>query len=158
MSRIGIYTHAWPLFITVMPPSFDLDELNAYITEVNELYKRQQRFASLVDTSQITGVPSASQRKRIADWQISTVDLIRRYNVFTAIVVRSAAVRGGMTAINWLFRPPTEQLIVGTFEEGFPRCVEKLLADGQKVPEAFARMAKSPPRRVEDTLRQGSSP
>jgi hypothetical protein len=153
MSPIATHTHCWPLFITVLPPAFELAELNTYIAEVNELYKRQQRFATLVDTSLVTGIPSASQRKHLADWQIATVDHIRRYNVCTALVIRSAAVRGGITAINWLFRPPTEQIIVGSFEEGFARAIEKLTADGQKIPEAVARQARtSPPRRVEDTL------
>lgn len=153
MSRIETHLHTWPLFISVMPPASDLGELNAYIDEVNGLYKRQQRFASLVDTTRVTSLPSATERKRLADWQAGTIDLIRRYNVFTAIIVRSAAVRGGMTALNWLFPPPTEQAIVTSFEEGFGRCIEKLTADGQKVPEAVARLARtSPPRRLEDTL------
>lgn len=158
MARLTIHTHAWPLFITVMPPSFDARDVEAYIVEVDALYQRRERFATLVDTTAVSSLPGATERRRLADWQNSTIDQIRRYNVFTATVLSSPIVRGALTAMNWIFPPPNEQVVVASFEEGFRRCVDKLAADGHPVAPAFERMAReTPPTRVEDTLPGGRS-
>lgn len=158
MAPFTIYTHAWPLFITVLPPSSDLHDIEVYIGEVNQLYKRRERFATLVDATPMASIPGATERRRLADWQNETVELIKRYNVFTATVLSSSMVRGALTAMNWVFRPPNEQVVVGTFEEGYVRCVDRLVAGGLTVPPPYGRMAReSPPRRAEDTLPDRSS-
>ena len=153
MARLLIYTHTWPLFITVMPHAIDLRDIDVYVQEVDALYKRRERFATLVDTSAVSSLPGAHERKRLADWQNATVDQIRRYNVFTATVVRSSVMRGAMTAMNWIFRPPNEQVAVASFEDGFSQCLDKLRADGAKLPDSLRRLAAGrPPRSVDDTL------
>src|SRR6185437_10690996 len=130
VSRFVTYMHAWPLFITVVPATFDAGDVEAYIVEVETLYRRGERFASLVDTSALSSLPGAAERRRLADWQNLTKDAIKRYNVFTAIVVRSPVMRSAMTAMNWVFRPPNEQVVVPGFAEGFLRCIDKLRAAG----------------------------
>jgi len=146
--------HAWPLFITVVPATFDAGDVEAYIVEVETLYRRGERFASLVDTSALSSLPGAAERRRLADWQNSTKDAIKRYNVFTAIVVRSPVMRSALTAMNWVFRPPNEQVVVSSFADGFVRCIDKLRADGHPVPPEFERVAReAPPTSAEDTFR-----
>jgi hypothetical protein len=146
------YTHAWPLFITVLPATLDLRDVEAYIPEVDTLYSRRERFASLVDTSAVTSLPGGDVRRRLADWQNATIESIGRYNVFSAIVAQSSVIRGALTAMNWIFRPPNEQVAVATFTEGFVRCLEKLRADGHPAPSEIERMAYESPVCVEDTL------
>jgi len=156
LARIVLHKHAWPLVITVIPSEFDLRDIEAYIPEVDALYKRRERFASLVDTTPLVSLPGASERRRLAEWQNATIDSIRRYNVFSAIVIRSPVVRGAMTAMNWIFRPPAEQLTLATFGEGFLRCIERLRADGRPARPELERMAReAPPASVEDTLATG---
>jgi hypothetical protein len=153
VARFITYTHAWPLFITVLPPRFDLHDVEAYIPEVDALYLRRERFATLVDTSAVSALPGASERRRLAEWQNATIDSIQRYNVFTATVIQSPVVRGALTAMNWIFRPPNEQVVVKSFAEGFVRCVEKLRADGRAMPPEIAHLADGlPPLSVGDTL------
>jgi hypothetical protein len=146
--------HAWPLLITVVPAVFEAGDVEPYILEVEALYRRGERFASLVDTSALSSLPGAAERKRFADWQNSTKDAIKRYNVFTAIVVRSPVMRSALTAMNWVFRPPNEQVAVPSFADAFVRCIDKLRADGHPAPPEFERMAReSPPTSAEDTFR-----
>jgi hypothetical protein len=145
--------HGWPLFITVLPPTFDLNDVEAYIVEVDAIFKRRERFASLVDTTAVAVVPGASVRLRLAEWQNESVELIRRYNVFSATVIKSAVVRGAATALNWLHRPVNEQIVVSTFAEGFAACIDRLRADGHPAPPQLERLAReAPPEAPEDTL------
>ncbi len=144
MARIVASTKLWPLFVTVMPGAIEATDLREYIAGVNQLYLRRERFATLVDTSLVTSMPSAAERRLLANWQHETVDLIRRYNVFTATVIRSAIVRGAHTALTWLFPPPNEQTAVASLGEGLERCVDRLEADGRRLPAELAALARSP--------------
>ena len=153
LARLTLHTHAWPLFITVMPAAFDLRDVDVYIAEVDALYARRERFATLVDASPLTALPGAHERRRLADWQNATIAQIKRYNAFTATVITSPLMRGAMTAMSWIFTPPNEQVVVATFAEGFRRCIDELRADGHPAPRAFEELAKSGSvRGVEDTF------
>jgi hypothetical protein len=153
LGRFIVHMHAWPLFITIAPPTVELADVEAYILEVEAVYKRRERFATLFDSSPILGLPGAHVRRRLAEWQNDTIDAIKRYNVFTATVIKSPVVRGAMTAMNWVFRPPNEQIVVPSFSEGFVRCIDKLRAAGYPAPPDLDLLAhEAPPTRVEDTL------
>lgn len=130
LARIEAYTHHWPLLITVMPATFGAADVDRYIGEIDALYKRRERFASFVDTTPLASLPGAHERKRLAEWQNETIDLIGRYNVVTTTVVSSALMRGALTAMNWLFRPPNEQVAVATSAEGFKLCLDRMRANG----------------------------
>lgn len=149
-----VHLEAWPLFITVLPTSLTLADLEPYMAEVMQLYPRRERFASLIDTRPLRHLPGAAERKRLGDWQNDTVDLIARYNVCTGTVIASPVFRGALTAMNWIFRPPNEQFATATFEEAFQRCVQRLVEDGRPVDPALVRLAKErPPGSAEDVLR-----
>jgi hypothetical protein len=141
MARIITVDHLWPLFVTVMPEEIGLEDVRSYIAEVNALYDRKARFATLVDSSRMASVPGAAERRKLAEWQNTTVALIRRYNVFTATVVRSAVMRGALTAMHWVFPPPNEQIAVASFGEGFAIALNRLEADGCVFPDALRRLA-----------------
>lgn len=145
MSRFEHSIRYWPLFVTITPSHFGIEDVDAYIADVNRLYQRRERFATLVQTSENTAVPGALERRRLADWQNDTIDSIRRYNVFTATVVRSPLVRGAMTAMHWVFRPPNEQVVVDSFAVALERCVAKLREAGCPIPDHLAQVASNPP-------------
>ena len=97
------------------------------------------------------------QRRRLADWQNDSIDSIRRYNVFTATVVRSPVVRGAMTAMHWIFRPPNEQVVVDSFGVALERCMAKLRDAGCAIPEALQRVAANPPASAEGLVHTQSA-
>lgn len=141
MAQIETHLHLWPLFVTVMPATSDTEDLRRYFASVTELYGRRERFATLVETADVKSIPSAAERKFITDYQHDTHEQIQKYNVFTATVVPSTLVRGAMTAMRWLFKPPNEQITVATFGDGLVACVEKLRKDGQPIPVALEQLA-----------------
>ena len=129
-------------------------ELEPLEREVGALYAKKERFATLVETSGIRAMPDAATRKRLADWQNATRGDIGRYNVMTATVVSSTLVRGAMTAMNWVFRPPNPQLAVASFDEGLDACVRGLQADGVRLPPTLGRAIDRPrPYRFEHLFR-----
>ena len=132
-------------------------DVEAYIADVNRLYERRERFATLVQTSENTTVPGALERRRLADWQNDSIDSIRRYNVFTATVVRSPVVRGAMTAMHWILRPPNEQVVVDSFGVALERCMAKLRDAGCAIPEALQRVAANPPASAEGLVHTQSA-
>ncbi len=157
MSRFEYSTQYWPLFVTITPARFGIEDVDRYIADVNRLYDRRERFATLVQTSPNTTVPGALERRRLADWQNETIESIRRYNVFTATVVRSPVVRGAMTAMHWVFRPPNEQVVVDSFGVALERCVAKLREARCPIPEALERVAANPPASAEALMPRHST-
>jgi hypothetical protein len=154
MAEVETHLNLWPLFVTVMPPASSLVDLASYFAGVTKLYDRNQRFATLVETSDVRSIPGAAERRYITQYQNETIDQIRRYNVFTATVVPSTLVRGAMTAMTWMFKPPNEQVWVASFGEGLSLCVEKLRADGQPIPVALEQLAlRGPSVTVADVRR-----
>lgn len=128
-----------------MPARFDLDELAKFTDAIDALYVRGGRFSTLVDSRAVVTVPDAAVRKRLADWQNDTREQIAKHNVFTATVTDSALVRGAMTAIHWIFRPPNEQVTVASYPEGFRRCIDALEADRVVFPPPLQRVRDSVP-------------
>lgn len=128
-----------------MPARFSLEDLAVFTSAIDALYARGGRFSTLVDSRAIATVPDAAVRKRLADWQNDTRHQIQKHNVFTATVTDSALVRGAMTAIHWVFRPPNEQVMVATYPEGFRRCIAALEADGVVFPPALSKVRSSVP-------------
>ncbi|MFO0709536.1 MAG: hypothetical protein U0353_06835 [Sandaracinus sp.] len=150
---IRVRAQSWPLLILVTEGSLVRGELDALEREVDALYARKERFATLVETSQVLTMPDAATRKRLADWQNETRAEIARYNVITATVVSSAVVRGTMTAMNWFFRPPNRQVAVASFDEGLEACVDALRAEGLRLPASLTRAREAPrPRPLELVL------
>jgi hypothetical protein len=142
VAPILVRAELFPLVVIDMPAHFALDDLASFTQTIEALYARKERFATLVDSRLVKGMPDAAVRKRLGDWQNETKHLIAKHNVFTATVIESAVVRGAMTAIHWVFRPPNEQVTVGSYDEGFRGCIEALRRDGLTLPPALERVAR----------------
>lgn len=127
-SAIEVDASYWPLLIVVVPDQLDAASVADLIRRVDKLHERKEHFATLVDTTAVKTLPRASERQALAEWQNRTIEVIRRYNVITATVIENSLVRGAMTAMNWVFRPPNEQVAVATFREGLTICCDRLRA------------------------------
>ncbi|MCA9533923.1 MAG: hypothetical protein KC593_09595 [Myxococcales bacterium] len=155
---ILIETSCWPLVVMDAPPRLTSAGITTLIRSVNELYARRERFATLVDTARVEHMPTAAERRMLSEWQTETVDLIRRYNVCTATVVSNPLVRGAMIAMNWIFRPPNEQVTVATFGEALAFCGRQLKADGLALPSVLeAELLKPSARNVAELLARRSA-
>lgn len=135
MNGIEARAELWPLLVIVVPPSVDLADVQQLEREVNALYARKERFASLIDLTRVRTIPSSAVRHALGDWQNRTIEWIRTYNVVTASALESAIARSAMTALSWIFRPPNEQVMVPDVETAFATCMSRLRAEGIAIPE-----------------------
>ncbi|MFO0692800.1 MAG: hypothetical protein U0230_04540 [Polyangiales bacterium] len=133
-------TH-FPLVVSVMPPRIDVPMMSEYVERIDAIYRRGERFATLVDTSRMEAIPTSADRAFLAEWQNRTVELITRHNVINVTVVQSVLMRGALSAMNWIFPPPNEQLVVADFDEGFRICLDRLRRESASLPAGLERLA-----------------
>lgn len=147
---VQVRLERWPLVVIVVGEELSRRELPELEREIDAVYLRNERFATLVDCSAVRSMPDASTRKRLAEWQNETRGKIARLNVLSATVIDSAVVRGAMTAMNWIFQPPNRQVTVATFAEALEACVLALRAEGLKLPRGLDRPSRPLPKKARD--------
>ncbi|MBN8609814.1 MAG: hypothetical protein J0L92_04490 [Deltaproteobacteria bacterium] len=140
----------WPLVVIVVDESLERHELPELERQIDAVYARKERFATLADGSRVARMPDASTRKRLAEWQNETRGSIARYNVLSATVVTSSLVRGAMTAMNWIFQPPNRQITVATFAEALAACLDALRAEGLTLPAGLEQPSRPLPQKARD--------
>ena len=147
---VQVRLERWPLVVIIVGESLLRSELPELERQIDSVYLRNERFATLVDCSAVKTMPDASTRKRLAEWQNETRAKIARLNVVSATVIDSAVVRGAMTAMNWIFQPPNRQVTVATFAEALEACVLALRAEGLKLPRGLDRPSRPLPKKARD--------
>lgn len=73
---------------------------------------------------------SPVQRRMLAQWEGERADDIRRVNVCSALVLRSAMHRGILTAYRWVAKPSAPQLCFASYDEAERWVCEMLAAEG----------------------------
>jgi hypothetical protein len=142
MSRLTLSTEHWPIVVTTLTNGATDQDYDAYFAAFgSKVLNRRQKFTSLVDVSGVSEPPTAAQRKKIADWQKAEVEIGTRYNVGIAMIFTSRVVRGALTALHWLFPPPTITVTFGTRLEAYDWCIERLDETGVPVPSNVRELA-----------------
>jgi hypothetical protein len=117
----------FPLVIVRFRGEMVGNEFENYLTQLDEVYARRERFALVLDA--IGGpAPSAKQRKLQADWMRERSDLIREYNAGTAFVLDSMLLRGSLTAILWLQPLPCPHFVCASQSEAVTWALSRLAA------------------------------
>ena len=122
----------FPLVVAVGSNVYDRSEFDSMTRGFETYFERGERYAVLTYTPEGPSLPDARYRKLIADWanEPRVRELSRKLCVGSATVVQSQLVRGALTAILWLWTPPTPHRIVGTPREGVEWCLDRLLPSG----------------------------
>lgn len=97
---------------------------------MDRLFRRESRFALLVDTRALSQLPNAVERRLLVQHLSDRTGPETRYNVGNGIVLTSFAARCVLTAIQWLRPPPVPQTFVATRAEGVAWCCAQLQAAG----------------------------
>ncbi|MBC7173467.1 MAG: hypothetical protein H5U40_13590, partial [Polyangiaceae bacterium] len=127
MRSLLLSTEQWPLVITTMHDGVTDADYEAYFAEFEaRVLSRGSHFASLVDASRLTEPPTAAQRKKIADWQEAELERGTQFNVCVAMVLTNRIVRGALTALHWVFPPPTPTTAISTYDEAHAWCLSRL--------------------------------
>ena len=110
-----LYVSLWPIAI------IDIGNANratyeALFAKVDELViARKQPYVMVTDTRRVTEIPGADVRKFMADWMKKNAT--GHTSLGSVTIVRSALVRGALTALYWIFQPPNPQGVAGTWTE-----------------------------------------
>jgi hypothetical protein len=120
---------AWPLLIVHMPSLMNnVTAIHSLIEGFEAVYRRNERFASILDGSAVVKFPGALERKVLLDWvgKESRVETERRLTVATGLVLTSGPMRAFVSALNWVTRPASPQKVTATQEEAVEWCCGRL--------------------------------
>ncbi len=116
----------WP--VVIISPSSNVT--NQSIQEFMDRYfafieDKSERYASVMDLTHRTNM-TKSQRKILIEGMNKRRKFTGKYSAGTAVVFKSAIVRGIMMSIFWLFDPKYPTEIFKTVEEAVDWCTKQL--------------------------------
>ena len=122
----------FPLIITIGSNAYDQAEFDSMTAGFEKYFQRGERYALITYSPDAPTMPDARYRKLVADWANSprVRELSARLCVGSATVVHSPIMRGALTAILWLWTPPSPHRAVATPQEGVEWCLDRLLLSG----------------------------
>lgn len=122
----------FPLIIAIGSNAFDQAEFDSMAAGFERYFQRGERYALITYAPHGPLLPDARYRKLVADWANTprVRELSARLCVGSATVVQSAVMRGAMTAILWLWTPPSPHCAVATPYEAVEWCLDRLLLSG----------------------------
>jgi hypothetical protein len=125
----------WPVVQFFLPEEIDAACMERILDTFDAIYRTRERFVALADARRVRALPDPRVRRRVGEWANAGHELSYRYCVGRVNVASSPLVRGGITAINWLWKPPQPELVVGSLSEGLRRSAGLLARAGVEVPE-----------------------
>jgi hypothetical protein len=126
-------TMDWPIIVLEFPeqrfPDADCEAGLDCVTQLMlECLHDRRKCTQITDLTRIQQLPNASQRKLAGDWVKQNSELVVATSVGGATVTPSAILRGLVTAVHWIHRPPTPNAFLSAKPEA-QRYVIKLLED-----------------------------
>jgi hypothetical protein len=123
---------AWPLIVVTCPDYVADGTVASLVAFFEGTFERKERFALVIDTLLVKGVPGAGWRKDITAWSrdARTQENEKKYNAGSAIVLSSGLVRGIFVALGWMWKPASPITTAATLREGVDWCCEQLSRGG----------------------------
>jgi hypothetical protein len=117
-----LYVALWPIAIIDIGDA-ERATYEALFAKVDELViARKQPYVMVTDTRRVKSIPGADVRKFMADWMKK--NSVGHTSLGSVTIVRSALVKGALTALYWLFQPPNPQGVAGDWSEAHRWSVE----------------------------------
>ncbi|AKF07426.1 hypothetical protein [Sandaracinus amylolyticus] len=149
MAELQFDESRFPLVVLRCPTAFDVRGAEALQSGLERLFARRQKFVLVCDIRPVSRVPDAVVRKRLAD--VMNLPQVRegqaQYQLGSANVVDSAPLRAALTALLWLWTPPTPMATFAGTDEAVRWSIERLRAAGVEIP-ASLRELEAPVRRA----------
>jgi hypothetical protein len=130
----------FPLVVVTAPATVELAALNELFASFQRSFERKSRYALLLDLSNVSEIPDAGLRRKISEWEGAHVADTRRWNVCSALVIRSALVRGAFTALRWLVADQAPRQHFGSRQEAIDFCISGLEREGIAMPPALVAL------------------
>lgn len=117
-TRSNLDLSLWPIVILNVYESAHEGDFKAVFERYErEVFTRHERYVSITNLSLMDAVPNAHDRKALAAWMARHEDYVGRWALGNSTVIRSPIVRGALTALYWIQKPPTAQTSHGTLRE-----------------------------------------
>lgn len=140
-SGVELRTELFPLVITTLRGRPTDAQMETYFVAFERIVARKRPFASLVDTTALEMVPTAAQRKRIADVQAEWVAKHgTEMGLGVAMVVQNTLIRGAITALHWLMPPPVPTQAFGDSASALQFLVDNMAKRGVPASEEIRSM------------------
>jgi hypothetical protein len=147
----------WPILFIRLRGRVHEDQWIEIFHAYSRLYARRERYCSVVDTSQIAGLPSATSRNLIARLAKEHENQSRSWIVESNVVIVNSLARGALTAVHWLSPPVYPIYYVASCEEAFARAFSALAREKRPVPDAVRAFVATIAGDQGDRAARGSS-
>jgi hypothetical protein len=100
----------WPILLTELADPIELSEVDGACRGFEQAFAKRERFVSILDASQLGGLPAPILRQRYATWRaLHFRDLEARVIAVAYVLGNRPALRGALTAVSWIARHPAPQ-------------------------------------------------
>jgi hypothetical protein len=149
-----LLAECFPLLIGIAPERYDAAAVQRMHEAFEPFYRRGQRYALLSIQPRGSVAPGAKERKMLIDWVGSprVQEYASRLCVGAAAVVDGALMRGALTAVLWVWKPPFPLHAAATVSDGIDHCVERLVAAGVPLPADLRELQARGERLLEAAL------
>lgn len=117
----------WPIATLTFSPRPSEEEILAFVAANERFLATEERHATVVDMRAIIEA-HPNQRRMTAAYVKRNFDALKKYRTGVAFVLNSSFLRGIVTAVMWLQRPPYEWTTVSTVEAGVTWCEQRMKA------------------------------
>lgn len=141
--RLQLYVEKWPLVLLVLADGASKQEYAEFLDAMTkQVESMHMPFVTVTDMRRVHSVPQADTRKHIAEWMASTAKTTRA--VGAVVILDNAIMRGALTALYWLFTPPTPQGVAKDWREAHTWALGQLRKNHVPVPPAVADLTVQP--------------
>jgi len=145
VSIVRVQLDLWPLILVTNPRRFDEAVIRAMNDEYERIWERGERYAIVSHVERTTEPTTAGGRRLLAEWagRPRVRRMSRELCVGTATVVPNPIARGGLTALLWLWTPPSPHQAVATTEEAVDWCLARIDEAGLALPKPAAEVRRA---------------
>ncbi len=102
MGSVDINLEHWPVVQIKVTGEGDVGAVEKVVAKLHELVGRKSRFINIFDLSAMEGMPALARQRFIEDAKAHK-DAYGKYLMAAVCIVPSRAVRGFLTAMQWVF-------------------------------------------------------
>jgi hypothetical protein len=135
---IRVETTHWPIVLVEFPekrvPDAEFHQALAFIEQLmRACVTDREKSYQITDITRIREIPPATQRRYAADFLKRNSNLALAASFGTANVTPSSILRGVMTAVFWISRPPTPVTFFETRDQAFLHACDVLEQGGAQL-------------------------
>ena len=132
----------FPLVLVQSPEEVERDGLEQLFRDFERLFRLELRYALVLDLTNIGHIPSAATRKQIATWEAAHIADTKRWNIGVAIALKSALVRGALTALSWVVQDESPRVHVATRAQAIEHGIKLLEGEGIAITPAIVELRR----------------